>query len=289
VNTSGIVYPARAVTGAPGTAWANSGNRVMYQLVVSWLNSCARCIQYDHAIAPWWPIPFHPNCNCRQQPIAPGATADPFVDFRERLQELPPERRRHVMGVANYRLVEQGLVKWTDVVTRSRIRPLHEVAQRAGLDEKALAKAGVDPRSARQAVARVQTPARAAQVDANRAIVERLKQLGLSDEQIKQGVASRIAARVAITGKPGPGGRGSLPPMAPAPVSPRPAPPSRPASAPTPIAPAARAPTLPPASRPTLASRPAPVLEIEQIAEYLRLDLPAAKKRTSPDESPAGV
>ena len=71
--------------GEPGTVWTNQTEKVQYQLIVNWHNSCGLCIQYDHAIGPLWPTPFHHGCRSRQRIIFPGKSAEPFVDFRAKI------------------------------------------------------------------------------------------------------------------------------------------------------------------------------------------------------------
>ena len=75
------VPASRVVSGPPGTAWVNDTGKVLYQLRVNWVNSCGTCIQRSNLIGPWFPVPFHPNCLCKNIPIFPGDTARPFHDF----------------------------------------------------------------------------------------------------------------------------------------------------------------------------------------------------------------
>jgi hypothetical protein len=94
--------------------------------------------------------------------VLPGHAAHPFVDYAAEVEALGPVEQRRVMGKANYALVESGAVEWRDVVTRTRIRSLAEVVERAGLTERELVNAGVAPRQARQAWATLRGPAAAA-------------------------------------------------------------------------------------------------------------------------------
>ena len=223
---------AGVIAGKPGDKWTNNTDRVKYQLIVSFTNSCAACIQNANAISNWWPIPFHHGCNCRQVPVAPGQKAEAFLNFREEVEKLPPDQQARVMGVSNYKLVKQGKVQWTDVVTKTRIRPLHEVVQRAKLTEKDLTKAGLSLRVARDAIAKVNSPEKAAAKTGASAAVERLKQLGMSEQQIRDAVRARLAGRVGIVGKPSgpsrPGQRPTTPPKPPTGPTGGFSPPSRP-------------------------------------------------------------
>lgn len=134
-----------AITGDPGTAWTNSTATCQWQLIVNWRNSCGRCVQYDRQIAVAWGIPFHYGCVCRSLPVWPGETAQPFVDFREKIQTLDPIEQSRVMGRSNLTLVQAGVLTWDDVITRSRILDLHESVAKHRLTVDQMVKAGVDP------------------------------------------------------------------------------------------------------------------------------------------------
>jgi hypothetical protein len=203
-----IQYPAGVVAGKPGTTWANTTPRVMYQLTVSFTNSCAICIQYAGAIGPWWPVPLHFNCNCRQTPIVPGARSAPFLDFIAEMKALDPAQQAIAMGRNNWRLIEKKLVKWSDVVTRSRIRPLHEVIQLSGLSERRLLTAGVPLGQIQRATRIVQTPEHAAAIKQAREAVAELKRLGVSEADVRTLVTERLAGRFGIVGLPSTGGSG---------------------------------------------------------------------------------
>lgn len=206
---------AGVITGEPGESWTNTGEKVKWQLIVSFLNSCSVCIQNANAISAWWPLPFHPGCACRQTPVAPGAKAEPFLDFRKEVEALDPHQQARVMGVGNYRLVDAGLISWTDVVTKTRIRPLHEVIQRSKLSDQQLLGAGLRKAVIKDAREKVQTPAATAQDAARQAAVAKLKAMGFSDQQVRDAIKTKIAARIGIVGKPsGPSGPsiGPIPP-----------------------------------------------------------------------------
>jgi hypothetical protein len=143
------VAARRVIAGEPGESWVNRGPRVAYQFRCSFANSCARCIQDAGKISDvYWPVPYHRGCACESTLVLPGHAAAPFVDYAVEVARLGPVERRRVMGKASYALVESGAVKWTDVVTRTRIRPFAEVVERAGLSERDLVRAGVVPRQA---------------------------------------------------------------------------------------------------------------------------------------------
>jgi hypothetical protein len=201
-----IEYPVGAIVGRPGKVWTNTTRRVLYQLKVSFANSCARCIQYANAVGPWWPVPFHPGCNCRNVPVPPGTEAEPFLDFQREMAMLPPSQQAIAMGRNNWRLIESGKVAWSDVVTRSRIRPLHEVIQRSKLTDKQLRNAGVPQGIINRSRRLVSTPVQNAQRQASNAALTRLRELGVTNVELRAALVERLQGRVAMTGKPTPVG-----------------------------------------------------------------------------------
>ena len=114
--------------GEPGSVWVNDTDKVRYQFVCSLINTCGACLQYHLAIGGWWPIPIHHRCRCTQRPIAVGTAAPhPFVDFRELLDSMPHSQQVAAIGASNYRLLQAGVVKWGEIVTKYRVRTLREV------------------------------------------------------------------------------------------------------------------------------------------------------------------
>jgi hypothetical protein len=201
--------------GKPGETWENQGEKIVYQLLVSWHNSCGVCIQYDHAISKSsWPIPFHFSCRCHQLPVFPGKKSEPFVDYREKIQELDHGQKTRVLGASNMRLIEKGVVEWSDVVTEGRIRDFREVVHLRRLDAGALEKAGVPKRYAEAALKAVNTPAAQAVDESRKRIIEAMRAKGYSDEQIRKLTGERLAARVTIRGFEGEPPQGPQPPPA---------------------------------------------------------------------------
>ena len=131
--------------GEPGTQFTNSFEYVVYQAHCTWSNSCARCIQLDGRIGPWWPFPLHNRCNCTQDPVLPGEKSRPFIDVQKKWERQTDAVKSKSMGDANRKLVEAGKVGWDDVVTPARIRPLHEVVERTGLSMRDLQQVGIKP------------------------------------------------------------------------------------------------------------------------------------------------
>lgn len=125
-----------------------------------------------------------------------GATAKPFIDFLTIMRQWPPEHQALSMGAENWRLIESGRVKWTDVITRSRVRPFHEVVQRARLSVDEMVRLGVKRAAAEEAIRIVWTPEK---IEADRKAKESYKQLrdlGLSDKDIQDALTARLVGRV---------------------------------------------------------------------------------------------
>lgn len=190
--------------GEPGDQWENDTGRIQFQLLVQWHNTCGLCAQYDHAIGPSWPIPFHRGCRCLQVPVAPGATAQPFVDFRDEIRALDPAQQARVVGKANWQLIESGKVAWDDVVTKARVRDLREVVATNKLTVKDMTGVGVKSSTANEAYASVHTPAHELAAKQRAELVAKLKAKGVTEKQVAKAVGQRLANRVSI--KEGPSG-----------------------------------------------------------------------------------
>lgn len=161
------------------------------------------------------------NCRCKQVLIAPGRQSQPFVDFRAIIDTLDPVQQSRVVGRSNLTLIEQGVVKWEDVVTRTRVRDFREVVARADLSVKEMIKAGVNPRLAAEAFATVHTPAHQLAAAQRQNLLGQLAAKGVSKAQVRQALAERLAARVGI----GQGPSGPSPnPIVPGTPSPKPPP-----------------------------------------------------------------
>ena len=193
----------RIIEGEPGTRWRNDTDQVWYQLIVSWQNSCGRCAQFDHMIAPSWPIPFHRNCRCAQIPLYPGRTSRPFADFRRKVARLNRAQRERVMGRAALRLVESRLVEWRDVVTPDRIRDLHEVVLLRKLSVEAMVNNGVDPGVAERAFARARGTLAELEAKRRRDRVERMARRADEESVRRRETADRVAAVAALAGLAG--------------------------------------------------------------------------------------
>jgi hypothetical protein len=231
---------AKVITnGKPGTTWTNTTGKVQYQLLVSWHNSCGLCCQWDRAIGPLWPTPFHRGCRCTQKAIWPGKESDPFVDFMEKVQQLDRPQQTRVIGRSNLVLVEAGIVQWGDVVTSARVRSLREVVSRQGLTVKQMTDAGVMKRWAEQAYEAVHTPAQAIADAAKKEAIQHLQHLGVGKQEIKQRFGAAIAGRIKIA--EGPTGPQVTGPPKPPPPAPPPVPPKPPAPPPVPLPSAAAA------------------------------------------------
>lgn len=193
--------------GAAGERWKNTTGRVQYQLLASWANTCGVCAQYDRAIGPAWPLPYHRNCRCRMVAVVPGQRAEPFVDFRVEAAKLDDSQKRALVGAANYRLIQSKTVAWDDVVTPYRVRPLREVVALRKLTVETLTKAGVARPTAEKAWASAHAPEHQLVEAHRRELVSSLEGAGLDRKTIADLAAEGIASRVGIGGGPsGPGG-----------------------------------------------------------------------------------
>lgn len=190
--------------GDAGEVWENRTDKPWYQLLVSWSNTCGLCAQYDRAVASAsWPIPFHFGCNCRQVVIRVGAKAEPAVDFRETIRNLPPDQRSACVGSANLKLIEAGVVAWSDVVTAHRVRDLNEVVAIKGLDVAAMTRVGVRRTIAEQAFASVNTPAHQLVAAKRAQLLANLEGAGLDRDQVRQVLATGLASKLSATGPSG--------------------------------------------------------------------------------------
>lgn len=201
----GIIIPniigqkAQPIWGEPGAKWTNDTEDIWYQFHAHWQNTCGACAQYDGAVKKGsWPIGLHRGCNCTQDPVKPGAQAQPFTDFRATLEGLDESQKRAAVGASNYKLIEQGVVKWEDVVSPYRVRTLQEVVATQKLSITQMEAVGIRPKIAADAYAAVHTPAHQIAQQHRQQLIEKLKGAGLSREQMKQlisgGVAQKISA-----------------------------------------------------------------------------------------------
>jgi len=210
--------PKVIFNGEAGDAFTNETSRVLFQFHASLTNTCGTCLMYHLAISSWWPIPLHRNCACTQTLVKPGATAEPWVDFRKLLDGMSPAQKREAVGASNYKLLKRGVVKWEDVVTNTRVRSLREVVAREKLTVKDMKAAGVREAVAKSAWTSVHTTAHEAAAAHRKTLVESLSKAGLTPEQIKQGFSRGIASRVKLIEIPPP--KGPTKGVAPLPVAP---------------------------------------------------------------------
>ena len=187
--------------GEPGTTWTNDTGRAAYQWHCSLDNTCGACFQLHMTIANVLPQ-LHRGCNCTVVLLLPGDTSAEFVDFRTVLAGLPHDQQVAAVGASNYRLIEEGVVTWDDVVTPTRVRDLREVVAREKLTVSALTDAGVRPDIAERAFATVHTPAHQLAAEARAELVGQLQTKGVELAETRQAVAERLAARVSIGAGP---------------------------------------------------------------------------------------
>jgi hypothetical protein len=153
------------------------------------------------AIGSWWPIPIHRCCRCRQYPIAVGAAAPhPFTDFRQILDGLPHGQQVEAIGASLKRLLDAGVVKWDEIVTKYRVRTLREVVALHKISLATMEEAGVRAGIAKAAHAAVHT-AEAELVRQHRAeLIGKLTEAGVSQEKLVEELARGIAGRAVIAG-----------------------------------------------------------------------------------------
>lgn len=256
-----------SIGGDPGTAWTNGTSKTMWQLVVAWENTCGRCAEYDRRIAVWWPIPFHHGCNCSSVPVPPGATALPFVDFRDEIAKLDPGQQAKIMGAMNKKLVDSGVLKWDQVVGRSKILTFQEAVAQHKLTRKQLSGAGIPGHQIDAALLVANSPENVATFAEQRALIEQLKKMGVKKPQVGKLFMDLLSGNI---GGSGPGGPLNPPPAPPAP-KPKPAPKPPGQTTPGPVAPDRK-------RKPLRAEKPATPMHLEAA--------PKPKETTVPAEPP---
>jgi hypothetical protein len=183
---------------APGTSFTNHTERILWQYKCQFDNSCGLCIQFANRVGTYWPLPMHVNCNCVQVPIRPGETADPYIDFMAEIGAMAPREQARVVGASNWKLIEKGVVKWEDVVTKARVRDFREVVDLNGLKVPALVRAGVSKGQAERAIAAVTTPGHMVARREQETLIRALRGHGVPDRRIEQELAVKLAGRVAV-------------------------------------------------------------------------------------------
>jgi hypothetical protein len=281
--------PRRRVTfnGEAGTRWKNDTGQAQYQFVCDLVRTCGACLQYHMAIGPWWPIPIHRNCRCKQYRIEPNAAAPhEFVDFREVLDGMTQAQKRIAIGASNYKLLTEGVVKWDEIVTRYRVRTLQEVVAVNKVTIGTLEKAGVRKNIAKRAYAAVHTPEQDLIRRHQAELVKKLEKAGVSQDELARELARQIVGRVGIAGGPKPETlREFLPPSPPhggalAALLNRPKGPKKPPSEKPPAATAT--PQPPPSSKP-----PAPPPELAPESPAGPAALPADIAEVTPNPTEA--
>lgn len=194
------------ITGEPGTVWRNETGTVRYQFVCDLVRTCGACLQYHMAIGSWWPIPIHRRCRCKQRPIKVGAEAPhAFADFREVLDGLSHPQQVAAIGASNYRLLQAGVVKWDEIVTRYRVRTLKEVVAINKVSLPTMLKAGVKKGYAEAAHAAVHTPEQELVREHRATHLKQLTNAGIAQDKLVEELSRGLVSRAGITGgQPGP-------------------------------------------------------------------------------------
>lgn len=187
--------PKTIIDGEPGETWRNDTEKVQYQLICDWENTCGLCGQYDHQIGSSWPIPFHRNCKCKQEAIWPGKTARPFTDFRETIRNLDPSQQAHVVGRSNLILIEKGIVDWKDVVTGRRIRDLREVVALKKINVDTMLKVGIGKKEANAAYKSVNTAKHKEARTKKQELIDKIQAMGMRKEELKRELGERLGGK----------------------------------------------------------------------------------------------
>jgi len=185
--------------GEPGTTWVNDTGKVRWQLICRLSNTCGACLQYHLAIGPSWPIQLHFGCNCQQVQIQPGAEAPhKFVDFRELLDGMRHDQQVAAIGAANYKLLKAGVVKWTDIVTKYRVRTLREVMALNKVSLETAIKARVKPAIAKEAYEAVHAPEAEMVRQHRQELLDKLKGARVSSEYFVNQLARATVGQAEI-------------------------------------------------------------------------------------------
>jgi hypothetical protein len=221
-----LAWQREVISGDPGTRWTNNTERVKYQFVCALINTCGFCLQYHMKIGAIWGIPLHRGCRCEQRRIPVGAEAPhEFVDYREILDNMSHADQVAAIGASNYKLLKDGVVKWEDIVTPSRVRDLREVVANKRLSVKTMVDAGVSPRLAATAHATVNTPEHVLAEQRQMQLVQQATASGARLEDLTKALGQKVATRVSIAA--GPDTYGAGPAWTGGPITPRPPAPSQ--------------------------------------------------------------
>jgi hypothetical protein len=193
------VYDAPIISGQPGTTWTNDTGEIRYQFVCDLVHTCGTCLQFHLKIGQWWPLPLHRNCRCHQEILYPGATGRPFVNFLDVLRGLTHAQQVDAVGASVYKLLEAGLITWTDAVSETGVWDLKEIVWKLGLTIEDMVDAGVSEWIAEAAF----VAAHAAEItDTTRlqALIDQLRDAGMSDDDIRKLLEEGIRDTVGLGG-----------------------------------------------------------------------------------------
>lgn len=192
-----IVWP-----GSSGESYTNNTGKILYQVHCLWHNTCSACAQYDLVIVEWF-SQLHHNCQCYIVPIMPGDTGAVYHDWRQTIQDLPEGQQKELMGASNWKLYQEGVVQWEDIVHETHILTLREVVSVKGLTVDQLLDAGIPRNIAEKAWESVNTPAHILAEQKKQALVKKLLETGLQPKTLKQVFADQMAKGVGIQGPSG--------------------------------------------------------------------------------------
>lgn len=187
----GLIKP-----GEPGDAWFNDLGVAMQQLECSLINTCGSCFQWHLQIAEAWFTPLHRCCRCQVRFVIPGEYARPWANYFELLKAMDASQHESAVGKYNWRIINEGVVKWSDVVTSGRVRTFEQVIAREKLTVAELIKAGIPRGVAESEWNRVHTPAHEAFQKKVDEAATGMRAAGMTDDQIKTEFARQIAPRI---------------------------------------------------------------------------------------------
>lgn len=201
-----IIWPGEA-----GDSYTNNTGKVVYQVQCQWHNTCGACAQYHDTVVDWW-SPLHHGCACVLIPIFPNGTSKPYEDWQKIIQDLPESQQKEIAGASNWKLIQEGVVDFGDVVTSTRVRSLQEVVSREKLTVDQMTEAGIRASVAEKAWATVNTPEHILADQTRAALFAKIKALGVTPQTLADMFGAEMAERIGIAA--GPSGPSGLPPIA---------------------------------------------------------------------------
>ena len=115
---------------------------------------------------------------------------------------MPRHEQVAAIGAANYKLLRDGQAEWHDIVTPMRVRDLREVVAIKKLSVQDMLDAGIKPQIAERAHASVHTPEHELIEQHRRELMDKVRQAGLSQDELTRQIAMRLGERVTVAAGP---------------------------------------------------------------------------------------